>query len=193
MRRMTTEEILAESFREVAAEKPVNRITIKDIVGNCGLSPTTFYRHFRDKEDLIEWIYKKKCREILEHYKYSPRRWTEMVSEWVNACAQNRFFLINLLTNTGGHDSFSKRMAELTVRILEHEIAARTGRETIPEKDRMKLYLYATGAVRLVCAWLLGKVSVTRELAAELIAETSAPLIHALLPLPEEQGTEHPD
>ena len=184
MKRMTTEEILAESFQEIAAEKPVNRITIKDIVGNCGLSPTTFYRYFRDKQDLIEWIYKKKCCMILKRCKDSPRWWEQMVSEWVGDCVQNRSLLLNLLANTGGYDSFSKRMAEITVRLIEQEIAARTDRHAIPEKDHIKLYLYVFVSVRLMCAWLLGKISITQELVAEIIAETSAPLIQALLPTP---------
>ena len=79
MKRKTTEEVLAESFQEVAAKKAVNRITIKDIVSNCGLSSTTFYRYYRDKEDLIAWIYKSNCRAILERLKDSPaggRRWS---------------------------------------------------------------------------------------------------------------------
>ena len=53
MKRKTTKEILAESFRELAENRPVNKITIQEIVDNCDFSPETFYRHFRDKYDLI--------------------------------------------------------------------------------------------------------------------------------------------
>ena len=47
MKRKTAKEILAESFRELAEE----------IADNCEYSPATFYRHFRDKYDLIAWDY----------------------------------------------------------------------------------------------------------------------------------------
>lgn len=53
MRRKTSKEILAESFRELADIKPIDKITIKDIVDNCGYSPATFYRQFKDKYDLV--------------------------------------------------------------------------------------------------------------------------------------------
>ena len=53
MRRKTTQELLAESFRELAQGRSIDRITIRQIVENCGYSPATFYRHFRDKYDLI--------------------------------------------------------------------------------------------------------------------------------------------
>ena len=57
MKRKTTKEILAESFRELAENRPVDKITIQEIVDNCDFSPATFYRHFRDKYDLIAWDY----------------------------------------------------------------------------------------------------------------------------------------
>lgn len=42
----TTKEILAESIQELAASKSVEKITIKEITQNCGMTSTTFYNHF---------------------------------------------------------------------------------------------------------------------------------------------------
>lgn len=47
MKRKTTKELLTESFRELAENKPIYKITVQEIVDNCGYSPATFYRHFR--------------------------------------------------------------------------------------------------------------------------------------------------
>ncbi|MBQ7669567.1 MAG: TetR family transcriptional regulator, partial [Clostridia bacterium] len=47
--------MLAQAFREVAESKNIDKITIQDIVDNCGYSPATFYRNFKDKYDLIAW------------------------------------------------------------------------------------------------------------------------------------------
>ena len=57
MKRKTAREILVDAFREVAGSKDVDKITVKDITENCGYSTATFYRHFRDKYDLIVWSY----------------------------------------------------------------------------------------------------------------------------------------
>ena len=46
MKRKKAKEILAESFRELAANKSFDKITVKDITDNCGYSPATFYRQF---------------------------------------------------------------------------------------------------------------------------------------------------
>ena len=55
MKRKTAKELLAESFRELTEPKSIDRITVQDIVDNCGYSPAMFYRHYKDKYDLIAW------------------------------------------------------------------------------------------------------------------------------------------
>lgn len=52
----TTKEILAESIQELAASKSVEKITIKEITQNCGMTSTTFYNHFSDKYELLGFI-----------------------------------------------------------------------------------------------------------------------------------------
>ena len=75
MERKNTKEIIAESFQEVAEQKNVDKITISDIVANCGMSSATFYRHFRDKYALITWIYVKNCDETYEQYRPDSFAW----------------------------------------------------------------------------------------------------------------------
>ena len=66
MKRKTAKEILAESFRELAEKKKVDKITVRDIAENCGYSTTTFYRHFKDKYDLIVWEHTQYVSEIMD-------------------------------------------------------------------------------------------------------------------------------
>ena len=51
--------LLADSFKELLLEKPVEKITIKEITDRAGVIRVTFYNHFQDKYELLEWI----CRE----------------------------------------------------------------------------------------------------------------------------------
>ena len=48
--------VLAESIKELAATRPIEKITIKDITDKAGVIRPTFYNHFQDKYELIEWI-----------------------------------------------------------------------------------------------------------------------------------------
>jgi probable dihydroxyacetone kinase regulator len=48
--------LLAESFKELAAKQPIEKITIKEITDRAGVIRPTFYNHFQDKYELLEWI-----------------------------------------------------------------------------------------------------------------------------------------
>ena len=48
--------LLAESFKELARKQPIEKITIKEITDKAGLIRPTFYNHFQDKYELLEWV-----------------------------------------------------------------------------------------------------------------------------------------
>ena len=48
--------VLAESLKELATKKPIDKITIKEITDKAGVIRPTFYNHFQDKYELLEWI-----------------------------------------------------------------------------------------------------------------------------------------
>ncbi len=47
---------IAESFKELALTGAIEKITIKEITDKAGLIRPTFYNHFQDKYELLEWI-----------------------------------------------------------------------------------------------------------------------------------------
>ena len=52
----TTKRALEASFKKLLLEKPLNKITINDITEDCGVNRMTFYYHFKDIYDLVDWI-----------------------------------------------------------------------------------------------------------------------------------------
>ena len=181
MKRKTTKETLAESFQEIAAVKKANKITVSDIVRNCGMSPATFYRHFRDKYDLIAWIYEQWCEEIFHRFDGRPDRKEQIYAAWVRLCWEKKEFLKNLIENTDGYDSFILRMVEVDVRLIENDIVFLGGRDALTEKVHLKIYLYSAGMARLMSAWLLGRITAEpdeiTEVLLEMIPVSVAPLI----------------
>ena len=53
------DELLAASFKELALLQPIEKITIKEITDKAGVIRPTFYNHFQDKYELLEWIIRK--------------------------------------------------------------------------------------------------------------------------------------
>lgn len=52
------ERAMADSFKEIAIGKPIEKITVKEITDLTGVIRPTFYNHFQDKYELLEWIIK---------------------------------------------------------------------------------------------------------------------------------------
>ena len=69
-------QLLADSLKEIAGSHPVEKITIKEITDKAGVIRPTFYNHFQDKFELIEWIMRT---ELLEPI--GPLLKTGMITE----------------------------------------------------------------------------------------------------------------
>ena len=52
----TTKRALEASLKKLLLRKPLNKITINDITEDCGVNRMTFYYHFKDIYDLVDWI-----------------------------------------------------------------------------------------------------------------------------------------
>lgn len=52
----TVDKLLAESFKELVKAEPIEKITIREITDKAGVIRPTFYNHFKDKYELLEWI-----------------------------------------------------------------------------------------------------------------------------------------
>lgn len=61
-----TERAIKETFIQLLEERPLNKITVKDIVDTCGINRNTFYYHFADIPDLIEKITTENISQLIE-------------------------------------------------------------------------------------------------------------------------------
>lgn len=61
----TTKRALAASLKKLLEQKPLDKITITDITEDCEVNRQTFYYHFQDIYDLIEWIYTSEATKAL--------------------------------------------------------------------------------------------------------------------------------
>ena len=119
MRRKTSKEILAESFREIAEGKKIDKITVKDITENCGYSPATFYRQFRDKYDLIAWDYTRELKGILSGLNGSKTEWQNALTCAADFFQERKKYLANLCLHTSGLESFITNMQEVNYQSLK--------------------------------------------------------------------------
>ena len=168
MKRKTAKEILADSFRELAEAKAIDKITIKDITDNCGYSSATFYRQFRDKYDLIAWAYSRDLERIMEHVGVDETTWNQTLVDGARYYAEHKEYLANLLNHTSGYDAFVRNMTEINYESLTRAIMKSEDASELDGKTKMLIRLYVLGTVQLTCEWILGKHQASPQLLAEV-------------------------
>lgn len=164
--RPTTKFLLAESFKELSQKKSVDKITIKEITQNCELTPQTFYNHFRDKYDLIAWIYSTPIADIVNKIDNDRYTLKNSIADVVKYFCTNKDFLKNLMLNTSGQTSFINYVARSHIKILSDYIKRTQQIETLSRDTEIFVKIYCYGTVCTLCELLIKPSSIST---AELV------------------------
>ena len=63
-----TKNIIIDAFWDLLDQKPFSKITVKEIADRCQINRNTFYYHFHDIPELLEFIVKKNADSIIQTY-----------------------------------------------------------------------------------------------------------------------------
>ena len=83
---------LAEAMKECMKKAPVEKITVKEITEECGVTRQTFYRNFQDKYDLINWYFDKILIESFEHMGEGQTVYESLVNKFQYIQKETLFF-----------------------------------------------------------------------------------------------------
>ena len=91
----TTKRALEASLKKLLLQKPLNKITINDITEDCGVNRMTFYYHFKDIYDLVDWILVEDASKILEG-RQSFETWNEAFLDILQRVQENKTLVLNV-------------------------------------------------------------------------------------------------
>ena len=94
-----TKRAIADSLKELTKTKPFDKISVKDISEKCGINRQTFYYHFIDKFDLLEWIYQT---ELFDKYMADVdfNIWYDRIILVLEAMKEEKSFYVNTVNHT---------------------------------------------------------------------------------------------
>ena len=90
-----TKRALEQSLKNLLLKKPLTKITINDIAEDCGINRMTFYYHFKDIYDLVEWSCTEDARKALEEKK-TYDTWQQGFLQIFEAVRENKSFIMNV-------------------------------------------------------------------------------------------------
>ncbi len=86
-----TKQAMYHALKKLITTKSINKITIKDITDTCGLNRQTFYYHFKDIYDLLEWSFQEEFRFIDSYLQKPEYTWEEIFAGSVKYISQNKY------------------------------------------------------------------------------------------------------
>ena len=90
-----TKRALEESLKKMLLKKSINKITISDITEDCGINRMTFYYHFKDIYDLVEWSCVEDAARALDGKK-TYDTWQQGFQQIFQAVLDNKPFVQNV-------------------------------------------------------------------------------------------------
>ncbi|MGI6527504.1 MAG: TetR/AcrR family transcriptional regulator C-terminal domain-containing protein [Caldicoprobacterales bacterium] len=142
-------ETLANSLIELSYTKPIKKITIKDIVDNCNTGRQTFYNHFSDKFDLINWIYKKNAEKVLAIFKEN-KNWYECLRLVYCVFVKEKQFFTKIVDLDEFVDFFYKHTRNYYI----DSIISRFGKEELTDELLYSIEFNSYGEVHMCIKWI---------------------------------------
>lgn len=135
-----TKDVIARTLVELLDEKPMSKITVKDIVERCGVNRNTFYYHFHDIPEVVEYMLKRKWDGIMD----SPRESNsilECMEEMADIVKENRKMILNVYRSVK-RDAFLYYMDEVSIYVFTQYFDKNTERLGIDKQERNLLIKY---------------------------------------------------
>ena len=155
-----TKQLFADKIMQLAKNKPIKDIQIKELCVLCGVERTTFYYHFRDKYDLVAWIFKQNY--IEEASRAETINDERMIREMFHRLSMQKEFFLNALQDSS-QNNLREYMLAFYIGIEEKVLCEYYHTDSLNEELLYEVRNYSFGCMGQTIDWLLGKNNLSAE------------------------------
>lgn len=144
---------LEASLKRLMLEKSIDKITIKDLTTDCGISRMAFYYHFKDIYDLVEWSCEEDGRKALEGKK-TYDTWQEGLLQIFEAVLENKPFILNVYRSVN-KERIEHYLYQLTYGLLEGVVEEQSKGLPLEQEDKQFIAeFYKYSFVGIMLDWI---------------------------------------
>ena len=168
-----TKRALEDSLKKLLLQKPLSKITISDIANDCGINRMTFYYHFKDIYDLIEWICVEETARAINGKK-TYETWQQGFLQTFQMVLENKPFISNVyhsISREKIEDYFYAITYDLLIGVIEEKA---TGMKVSEADKKFIANFYNFAFVGLLIDWI--KKDMKED--PQLIIDQLSTLIH---------------
>ena len=149
----TTKESLGAALKQMLTVKPIDKITVKDLVEICGVNRQTFYYHFDDVYDLLEWVFEEDANRVLPS-EVVYEHWRDDVMMFFKYLADNSVSALNIYNSNSRIYMLRYFKRRLEGCIRSFAIIVSDGKNIDGTDFEFVVEFYANGVVGLISQWL---------------------------------------
>ena len=160
-----TKDAIKKSFMKLLNRKPLNKITVKEIVEDCGINRNSFYYHYSDIPALVEEIFNEQADQLVQLTDDASIYESFVIA--MNFSLQNKSAMMHIYNSANKElfDRYLNRVAQRTVtEYIEHNAVPYN---ITPEDKEAVVFYYKSLIVGFVVEWLSDgmKYDLTEKLA----------------------------
>lgn len=168
-----TQKAILQTFTELLRELPFDKITVSALVKRCGISPNTFYYHYRDIYDLLDaWLKTTSARYVEKNLS-----WQDTIRAFLTDCKKNPRLVYHLFESRS-RDQLEQTVFSLCGQIFEHYVTRRVGNLDIPEDRLHEIADYCRNSfLGFFLHFLWKRMDTDVDKAVERLAELTIPFV----------------
>ncbi len=148
-----TRTAIVNSFIRLLNEKPLDKITVKDIVDDCGVNRNTFYYHFQDIYALLDELFRTELQKILKE-DGAAGSWQEALLVCTEFARENKRAVYHVY-QSGARDYLEDYMRRLMEKMMEAFVRREAQGMDLPEEDILVVAAFYQAALNgMVLEWL---------------------------------------
>ena len=148
-----TKKALAQSLKELGSTKILDKITVADITEHCGVNRQTFYYHFEDKYELLNWIYTQELFIPLTA-DLDLENWPEKLVELFRYMKKNKNFFKNTIRSS--NNFFAEYMEKVLVELFIKGIQDLDPYHPLTEQEQnISAKFFAYGLTGVMVDWTM--------------------------------------
>lgn len=148
-----TKRALEQSLKNLLLKKPLTKITVGDITDDCGINRMTFYYHFKDIYDLVDWSCLEDAKRALGEKK-TYDTWQQGLLQIFKAVQENKPFILNVYRCVH-REQVEKYLQPLVDQLLLNVINEEAAGITVRDEDKQFIaQIYSYMFIGLMLDWI---------------------------------------
>ena len=165
-----TKVALADSLKKLLQIKTLDKITVKDIVEDCGVNRQTFYYHFHDIYDLLGWFFIKEAEKIVGNKK-TYTTWQQGFLQAFKYVNNDKKLIINAY-NSIGREYLENYLYSIVYELLKDIVEEKAeGMDVSDEDKKFVADFYKYAFVGLSLEWIRMGMKDNPELIIEKLSK----------------------